>query len=131
MTPALTDRLECGGLRRVGESSDEFRKRVAAVITRFLAQNSRPIPTQVELARFADQLLQLVAERGLPPPLPPGDCGVPGGMSEQECAPLVGRVMEGLSEPVLADAARQLVKACFYPEFTVCRDAFREVTRDG
>jgi hypothetical protein len=25
----------------------------------------------------------------------------------------------------------QLVKACFYPEFTVCRDSFREVAKDG
>ena len=26
---------------------------------------------------------------------------------------------------------QQLVKACFYPEFTVCRDSFRELTKDG
>ena len=43
----------------------------------------------------------------------------------------VAGVIEGLDDPVLADVARQLVKACFYPEFKVCRDSFREVARDG
>jgi hypothetical protein len=52
-------------------------------------------------------------------------------MSEQEFAPLVAQVIAGCEEALLADAARQLVKACFYPEFKVCRDSFREVTRDG
>ena len=45
--------------------------------------------------------------------------------------PLVARVIAGSDEPLLAEAARHLVKACFYPEFKVCRDSFREVTADG
>jgi hypothetical protein len=53
-------------------------------------------------------------------------------MSEEECAPLVARVVAGVEgDALLAEAARQLVKACFYPEFKVCRDSFREVARDG
>ena len=31
----------------------------------------------------------------------------------------------------MAGPARQLVKACFYPEFKTCRDSFREVSPDG
>jgi hypothetical protein len=53
-------------------------------------------------------------------------------MAEEECAPLVARVVAGVEgEALLAEAARQIVKACFYPEFKVCRDSFREVARDG
>jgi hypothetical protein len=80
---------------------------------------------------LAAQLGRLVVERGLPRPLRDEECGAPGGMSEQECAPLIARVLEGIDDAVLRDAARQLVKACFYPEFKVCRDSFREVKRDG
>jgi hypothetical protein len=52
-------------------------------------------------------------------------------MAEEECALLIARVMAGLAGPRLAEAARQLVKACFYPEFKTCRDSFREVAADG
>ncbi len=109
----------------------EFERIVAAVVTRFFAQNARTQPSGAELQRFAAQLGALVAERGLPRALAMGECGAPGGMTEAECAPLVARVAAGLEGAAWADVARQLVKACFYPEFTVCRDSFREVARDG
>lgn len=117
----------------------EFERIVGAVLARFFVQNGRVAPPAAQLAQFAAQLRALVAERGLPPPLAPGELGAPGGMSEEQCAPLVTRVLSGLdpaatdaaSRALLADAARQLVKACFYPEFKVCRDSFREVASDG
>lgn len=109
----------------------EFEQKVAAVVARFFAQNGRAAASGAEVQRFAAQLGALVAERGLPRPLAAGECGAPGGMSEAECAPLVARVVAGLDAAIWSDAARQLVKACFYPEFTVCRDSFREVGRDG
>lgn len=111
-------------------ASDEFERIVTAVLLRFYAQASRPAPT-AELPRFVAQLKDLIVERGLPRPLPDDECGAPGGMSEAECAPLVARAIAGLSDPLLPDLARQLVKACFYPEFRICRDSFREVARDG
>jgi hypothetical protein len=43
----------------------------------------------------------------------------------------VARVLGGAGDELLATAVKQLVKACFYPEFTVCRDSFREPTKDG
>ena len=113
------------------EGSSEFQRRVRAVLVRFCAQNAQPQPSEAVLARFAAQLAQLVADRGLPRPLRDDECGTPGGMSDEECAPLVARVVEGIDDRFLADAARQLVKACFYPEFRICRDSFREVARDG
>lgn len=109
----------------------EFERIVSAVVTRFFAQNGRAQPSGAAARQFAAQLGALVAERGLPRPLAAGECGTPGGMSEAEGAPLVARVVAGLDAAIWADVARQLVKACFYPEFTVCRDSFREVTRDG
>src|SRR5687767_5770442 len=97
------------------ESLEEFQGIVAAVLTRFCSQAARPLPA-AEIHRFAVQLGQLVADRGLPKPLRDDECGAPGSMSEQECGPLVTRVTEGLDDAV-ADVARQFIKACFYPEF--------------
>lgn len=118
------------GLGAMEANGAEFERCVVAMVARFCAQGNGPVPA-FKLARFAAQLREVVVERGLPPPLPPGECGAPGGMPEAEVASLVARVTAGLDEPQLAEAARQLVKACFYPEFTVCRDSFREVARDG
>ena len=112
------------------DPSDEFQRLVTAVVARFFAQKSRPAPAP-QIARFARELQALVAERGLPRPLAEDERGAPGGMAEEVCAPLVARVIAGSDAPLLAEAARQLVKACFYPEFKVCRDSFREVTADG
>ena len=73
----------------------------------------------------------LIAERGLPRALTPAEQGEPGELSEEECAPLVARALGGANDLLLATAARQLVKACFHPEFKKCRDSFREVSPDG
>ncbi len=101
------------------------------MIQRCSAQNSRRPPSEIELARFTAQLRQLVAERGLPAPIAAGELGAPGGMADDVCASLVARVVAGTSDPLLPECARQLVKACFYPEFRKCRDSFREIARDG
>lgn len=108
----------------------EFERRVIAVVTRFFDQNARPVPA-AQVVRAARQLQALLAERGLPRPLNDTERGVPGGMSDRECAPLVARTIAGTDDALLAEAARQLVKACFYPEFKDCRDSFRAVAADG
>jgi hypothetical protein len=137
----------------MGTDYGEFERTVAVIAARYFAQNGRPAPPAAVRQEFAARLAALVAERGLPPPLAPGACGTPGGMAESECAVLVARVMgggaaaarpaghaggtaggggeAGAETALLAELARQLVKTCFYPEFTVCRDSFREVGRDG
>lgn len=115
----------------MSERAGEFPEIVAAVLRRFFAQNAQPVPSAADLGAVAARLRALIAERGLPRPLGPGETGAPGGMSEAECAPLVARVAGAGAPPLLAEAARQLVKACFYPEFTVCRDSFREAGADG
>jgi hypothetical protein len=112
------------------ERAGEFEQLVGAIVTRLFAQASRPPPAG-QISLLSVQLAGLVAERGLPRPLGADECGAPGGMSDAETAPLIAQVIAGCDEPLLADLARQLVKACFYPEFKVCRDSFREVTRDG
>lgn len=104
---------------------------MARILARFFAQNGRAVPAVAECEAFAARLAAVVAERGLPRLLAPGECGVAGSLPDEVCAPLVARVVAGASEPLLADAARQLVKACFHPAFTECRDSFREVARDG
>lgn len=113
------------------DDAAEFQRLVGAVLHRFLAQNAGPVPDARDIAGFADRLWSLVGERGLPPPLAEGEVGEPGGMPEAECAVLTARVTGGVGNPLLAEAARQIVKACFYPEFTVCRDSYRAVAPEG
>lgn len=104
---------------------------IGSVVRRWFQQHGRPSPDSSIVAGLATRLRELIDERGLPPPLPEGECGAPGGMSEAECSPLVLRVAGTQAEPLLAEATRQLVKACFYPEFSNCRDSFRQVSPDG
>ena len=127
---ALTSWLVRAGLRPMGLNWKEFERIVGDVLARYFAQNARPIPPAQELAAFIARLAHLIGERGLPRPLSKDQRGTPGGMAEEECASLVARVFPG-TDPLLMDAARQLVKACFYPEFKDCRDSFRETGRDG
>ena len=54
-------------------------------------------------------------------------------MTKEEVAPLIERLLAGLSEceqTALATPARQLVKACLQGDFKTCRDSFREVSPD-
>lgn len=111
--------------------ADEFRRLISAVLARFFAQNAQPPPSDAQAANFAARLLFLIAERGLPPPLAPGESGAPREMTEAEAAPLVARALGGADHPLLAEAARQLVKTCFYPEFSTCRESYRAVSPDG
>ena len=113
------------------EAENAFSRLVDGVLARFFAQNARLPPSDAERAAFGARLWALVAERGLPKPLAKHERGEPGEMSDEECAPLMARVLGGADDDCLATAARQLVKACFYPEFKTCRDSWREVTPDG
>ena len=113
------------------EGAKEFSQLVDRILRRFFAQNGCIPPAHGECLALGARLWAQVAERGLPAPLGPGEAGVPGGMTESECAPLVARLLDRSTNELLASAAKQLVKACFYPEFSVCRDSFREVATDG
>lgn len=113
------------------DGAEEFSRLVGAVLARFFAQNDRALLSAAESAAFGARLWALVAERGLPRSLAPQEQGEPGEMSDEECAPLVARALGGADDPLLAIAAKQLVKTCFYPEFKKCRDSFRELAADG
>ncbi len=109
----------------------EFESLASVIVSRFFRQNAKPLPSVAEIRVFAARLRTLVAERGLPRPRPPNEVGAPGDLPDAECSSLVHRVVEPASDPLLGEAARQLVKACFYPEFRNCRDSFRAVSPDG
>lgn len=112
----------------------EFTALVRPVLERFFRQTGRPAPAPPSLAEFMARLWVLVAGRGVPPPLPPGERGEPGEMTAAEVSPLIERLLAGLSpdeQAALATPARQLVKACFQGDFKTCRDSYREVSPDG
>lgn len=119
---------ETGGDTGAGR---EWERRVGVVVARFFRQNGRLEPDAGATVEFARRLGGVIEARGLPRPLAAGEVGAPGGLPEAEIAWLAGKVAGDAAEPLLADLARQLVKACFYPEFTQCRDSFRELARDG
>ena len=113
------------------EAEKEFSQLVSTVLARFFAQNAKMPPSAAANAAFGARLWTLVAERGLPRPLAKHERGEPDEMSEEECTPLVAHVLAGSDEALLATAVKQLVKACFYPEFKTCCDSWREVAADG
>lgn len=110
---------------------EEFSRLVSAVLARFFTQNRRDALAAREACAIGERLYAVAAAHGWPRALAVGECGAPGGLSEEQCAPLVARVLAGASDELLASAVKQLVKACLYPEFTVCRDSYRELTKDG
>lgn len=127
---ALTWRRGCGGVRGMNQS-EEFSRIVAAVLARFFAQNGREPLAETEACAVGVRLWETAEAHGWPRALAEGECGTPGGMSEEACAPLVAKVLAGAGDELLAKAVTQLVKACLYPEFTVCRDSYRELTKEG
>ena len=127
----LTAPLDCDPLGGMEARWEEFERIVSAVLMRFARQSSRTAPTADVMRRFSTQLRSVLEARGLPRALREEESGAPGSMSEAECAPLVAEVIAGIDDAFAADAARQFVKACFYPEFKTCRDSYRESGRDG
>lgn len=99
----------------------ELVRMVSAIVQRFFRQNGRAeLEGDGRAEAMARRLADVVARRG-------AGCGV----TDAEILAFAGAVAGEGAEPLLQDAAKQLVKACFYPELAVCRDSFREVGRDG
>jgi hypothetical protein len=118
----------------VDPAGEKFCEIVQQILRRFGVQNNFEPPPPAVLGQLAARLWTLVEERGLPPALADGNEGRPGDLPDAECAPLLERVLGDLAGPhreKLAVPVRQLLKACFHPEFKVCRDSFREVSPDG
>jgi hypothetical protein len=113
-------------------ASEEFIARVAAILGRYRRQNGQAALTEADSNQIGLRLWWLIAERGLPPALGPDEKGAPGEMSDDEVAPLVENVLAGSAHVrELATPARQLVKACWLPEFKTCRESYREIGDDG
>jgi hypothetical protein len=115
----------------MSHAEQQFGAEVRTIISRFVAQNGGRAIDDAILDAIAHRLRTVVRERGLPRPLLPHESGEPGGMPEDECARIVARVTDGQENALVAEAVRQLVKACFHPEFKTCRDSFREMSPDG
>lgn len=105
---------------------------VGLLLQRYMRQNGLAELSDAETASIGARLLRLIAARGLPHRLRPEEMGEPGEMSAEAVAPLVADLLEGSSRAEeLGVVARQLVKACFHPEFKKCRDSYRETDSSG
>lgn len=115
----------------MSSAGEDFRDRVHRLINRFYQQNGRSVVPVAELDALVTRLAHVIADRGLPAPLTAGDPGAPGGLPEAEINGVVARLLPDGADDFLADVARQLVKTCFYPEFTTCRDSYCERGQGG
>src|SRR4051812_12746998 len=115
----------------MSDAAENFQVLVLAVLRGYFAQNGEPAPADAELGKFGARLWSRVEDHAVPPPSAAPGCVQPVGPPEAEIARMAAAVVGEMKSPVLAEAARQLVKACFYPEFSVCRDSFREASPDG
>lgn len=113
------------------QSTAEFEAAVCRIVRRYFAQNTAPAPAPEALSALAARLAGVVRDYGLPPPLPPGARGEPGGLDDGILGIMLERVLEGARNPLLGEVVKQLIKACFYPEFKTCRDSYRETKGDG
>ncbi|MEO6004713.1 MAG: hypothetical protein ABIZ04_15090 [Opitutus sp.] len=113
-------------------ASESFEQQLRRILVRYAAQNGMAALSAGEIASFTANLRQLVGDRGLPRPLRVDEMGQPGEMSAEEVEPLVAFVLRGSTRaPEFGTVARQLVKACFHPEFKKCRESYHEVAADG
>jgi hypothetical protein len=109
-----------------------FSRHVSAVLENYAGRNGFTPFGSGETRLFAERLLALIARRGLPVPLRDDEMGEPGEMADAEVGPLIDEVLAGSPrKDDLTVPARQLIKACFHPEFRRCRDSYRERDADG
>lgn len=114
------------------DSTAAFSRLVSAILENYASRNGLAPLGRGETQRFAERLAGLIARRGLPAPLRENEMGEPGEMADAEVGPLVDELVAGsLRTADLAVPARQLIKACFHPEFRRCRDSYRERDADG
>lgn len=104
------------------DSRADFRRSVAAVATRFLAQNSLAPAAEAELGALADALMASAVEKTADGELP--DAVVKAG---------VARVLAVFSppRPELANLAKQLIKGCFQADHPQCRESYHETDAAG
>lgn len=117
----------------MADSAFKFADLVRPVLERALRQSGHAVPAAAQ-ALLVERLRALVAARGVPPPLPTGEKGVPGEMPAAVVAPLIEPLVADFTSAdreALAAPVRQLVKACFQGDFKTCRDSYREVSPDG
>ena len=104
------------------DSQADFRRSVAAVVTRFLAQNSLAPAGGAELVALADALMAPAVEKTAEGELP--EAVVKAG---------VARVLAVFSppRPELANLAKQLIKGCFQADHPQCRESYHETDAAG
>ena len=109
-----------------------FEAQVSRLLNRFMVQNGQPVLTSDESSSIARRLSAQVLTRGLPRRLRNDEMGEPGELPSDEVNTIVQDVLQDITASgVTTDVTRQLVKACFYPEFKKCRESYREVNATG
>ena len=103
--------------------SEDFRKRVTAVVTRFLAQNGLASLGEAEFRALATELASPVAEI----------CRGKDELPDEVVKAGVARLLAIFSppRPELANLAKQLIKGCHQSDHAQCRESYHETDAAG
>ncbi len=103
---------------------------LSAVLTRYLQQNGERVDA-ARVAAVGARCAALVTKFGVPAAVASEAENVAGRLSEAEVKARAAYAAGPDADGRVQDAAKQLVKALFYPELAECRLSFEAVTADG
>jgi len=140
--PPLTDddrRAYAADVATVGGAKACFSRLATACLERFLSYGAGGKRSKEEIIGWAEVIYDKVSAMGWPQPLASGqvvaaaDRVLPNLESwVKDVLSEVGSVFEDEAEKRRVQAGlQQLFKACLYPEFTECRDSYRQVSASG
>jgi hypothetical protein len=116
----------------VSDTKECFAEDVVGLLQRFMRQNQMTELPEQEARLCAERFWTVVSTRPMPRGLRAEQMGEPGEMTAEEILPLQEQVIgEHPRAAELAPVVRQLIKACYHPEFKKCRDSYREREDDG
>ncbi len=113
-----------------GDMAEAFALAVQKILRRHFAQNDATVPPDPALLAFARGLWEIAVRHGLPAPLKGADQGAPADLPDTEAdrlaAPAVSAFPIQDARPLLAAAARELLRGVVQPEFKKCRMSYKE-----
>lgn len=111
-------------------ANPELEPMLMMLLTRFLRQNGEAVDS-AQIAGVAARCAALVAEHGVPVAVTSEAESEATRLNEAEMKARIAIAAGPDADDRLIDAAKQLVKALFYPELAQCRLSFEAQTADG
>ncbi len=118
-----------------GDAREGFTHIVRKILARLYKQTGRPVPPDIALTHYAQQLWALVKAEGQPAPLAGSDQGTELKLSDARAQELGEKFFATFRFPnlraELEKPTRHLLGALLNPEFKTCRQSFKELDAAG